>query len=176
MGWLIRFKEDYFNRRSRTPKSETTWRTEYQTVFNALPLDEELNTGLLLKVITATEPDSRSRKRFCMVAGQLGKFAGLDFEPSQLAGSYSPQKVSPRELPTDKEIAQWRDRLPAERGWQYAFGLMATYGLRNHELFNLALDSLTEPPGILTVLDGKTGGDVCGPAFRNGMTNGTYGR
>lgn len=163
--WATKFKEDYFTRRSCTPKSQTTWRTEYQTVFNALPPDEELSNGLLLKTITATEPDSRSRQRFCMVTGQLAKFAGLDFNSSPFAGSYSPRRVSPRELPTDKEIAQWRARIPVDHGWQYAFGLMATYGLRNHELFNLDLDSLTKPHGILTVLDGKTGARRVWPCF-----------
>jgi hypothetical protein len=61
-----------------------------------------------------------------MVAKQLAKFAGLDFDPSPLAGSYSPRRVSPRELPTDEEIAQWRNCISPARGWQYAFSLMAT--------------------------------------------------
>lgn len=155
--WMEKFKENYFTRRARTPKSETTWRTEYQTFFNALPPDEVLTRSLLLQAITSTEADSRSRQRFCMVAKLLAKLAGLDFDPSPLAGSYSPRQVTPRELPTDEEIAAWYQRIPDRHGWQYAFGLMATYGLRNHEVFNLDLDSLTKPPGIVTVLNGKTG-------------------
>ena len=155
--WAERFKENYFTRRARTPKSETTWRTEYQTFFNALPQDEALTGSLLLQVVTRTEPDSRSRQRFCMVAKQLAKFAGIDFDPSPLAGSYSPRRVTPRDIPTDEAIATWYERLPDTHGWQYAFGLMATYGLRNHEVFNLDLNSLTKLPGIVTVLDGKTG-------------------
>jgi integrase len=155
--WIEKFKKDYFTRRSRTPKSETTWRTEYQTFFNTLPQDEHLTSCLLLQSIKSTEPDSRSRQRFCMVAKQLAKFAEIDFDPSPLAGSYSPRQVTPRDIPTDEEIANWYERIPDTHGWQYAFGLMATYGLRNHEVFNLDLESLTKSPGIVTVLDGKTG-------------------
>jgi len=35
--------------------------------------------------------------------------------------------------------------------------MIACYGLRNHEIFHLDLDSLKTAPGILEVLDGKTG-------------------
>ncbi len=33
--------------------------------------------------------------------------------------------------------------------WQRAFGLIAAYGISNHELFHVDLDSLLEPPGHL---------------------------
>ena len=40
--------------------------------------------------------------------------------------------------------------------WKLAFSLMAAYGLRNQEVFNLDRSTLEQSP-VLTVLDGKTG-------------------
>jgi integrase len=157
--WSIAFEKDYFVRRARTGKSETTYRTEYQSGFNALPKDALLTSDLLRRLIEGSPADTRSRQRFCSFAKQLAKFAGIElgFNPSDFAGDYSPAEVSPRTLPTDEEISDWHDRIPHD-GWRLVFGLMATYGLRNHEVFNLDLASLQKSPGILTVLDGKTGG------------------
>jgi integrase len=88
--------------------------------------------------------------------GQLTKFAGIDLDVSRLAGSYSPSSVTPRDLMSDAEIAQWYQKIPNPQ-WRCVFGLMATYGFRNHEVFHIDLDSLKENPGILVVRAGKTG-------------------
>lgn len=47
--------------------------------------------------------------------------------------------MTPRDLPTDETIAQWRERIP-NPNWQYAYGLIAVYGLRPHEVFRCNLD------------------------------------
>ena len=158
LGVLIeRFEKDYFSRRARTAKSETTWRTEYRTVFSQLPSDQPASAEILQDVILAkSEPDTRTRKRYCMVLGQFAKFAGIKLDVSRLAGSYSPSSVSPRDLMSDAEIVQWRQRIP-NPAWKYVFGLMATYGLRNHEVFHIDFESLQQEPGILVVREGKTG-------------------
>lgn len=83
----------------------------------------------------------------------------MESDATALRGDYSPKRVSPRDLPTDVEISEWRDRIPHEH-WQYAFGLMACYGLRNHELFHIDLEKLKTSP-VLSLIDdcggGKTG-------------------
>lgn len=154
--WISQFEQDYFTRRARTPQSETTWRGDYVTFFNKLPPDAPLTAELLKKAVIAVPPDTRSRQRACMVASALAKFALLDFDATPYSGNYSPALLTPRTLPTDAEIVEWREKIKDPR-WQFVYGLMATYGLRNHEVFNLDLDSLKKEPGILAVLDGKTG-------------------
>ena len=42
----------------------------------------------------------------------------------------------------------WYDQIPNPQ-WQYVFGLIAAYGISNHELFYLDLDSLQRSPGHL---------------------------
>jgi len=41
--WIEEFENDYFNRRERNEKSETTWKVEYQSMFKRLPKDEKLS-------------------------------------------------------------------------------------------------------------------------------------
>ncbi len=156
VGELIQaFEKDYFSRNKRDAKTETTWRTEYALVFRKLPADQEISASLLLDKVEKTNPDSRTRKRYCMVLGALAKFAGLELDLSGLAGDYSPSKVTPRNLPSDADIQEWYGRIENPQ-WRYVFALMATYGLRNHEVFHLDLESLKHSH-ILTVNDGKTG-------------------
>ncbi|MBW4527071.1 MAG: site-specific integrase [Phormidium tanganyikae FI6-MK23] len=159
-GWIERFEVDYFNRKRRNPKSETTWETEYDQVFRQLPPDEPLTAELLRSHILKTDPDTRNRQRYCMVSEALAKFAALPLDAKSLKGKYSAKsakKLTPRDLPTDKEISEWRDRISNEQ-WQYAFGLMACYGLRNHELFHIDLERLKESPVLHLIEDAHGGG------------------
>jgi hypothetical protein len=52
LGVLIeKFKQDYFSCRARTPKSETTWRTEYRTVLSQLPADQPASAEIFRQII-----------------------------------------------------------------------------------------------------------------------------
>ncbi|MBD2019411.1 site-specific integrase [Leptolyngbya sp. FACHB-36] len=155
--WAAEFEARYFQERSRTPKTETTWQKDYAISLRKLPAEKPLTAEVLLEAIAQTEPDTRTRKRVCMVFGQLAKLAGIELKLDRLRGSYSPRAVQPRDLPSDQLIVEWRDQIE-DPAWQWVYGMLATYGLRNHEVFLLDLESLKEPPGALTVLDGKTGG------------------
>lgn len=154
--WVERFEADYFNRKARSHKTETTWKGDYLKVFNRLPQDKALSAALLKQAVLATEPDTRNRKRSCMALGSLARFAKLEFDPKPFAGNYSPRRVSPRDLPTDEMIAEQYYKL-VNPGWQWVYGMIATYGLRPHEVFRLDLDALRQGEQIVSVLDGKTG-------------------
>ncbi|AUB36621.1 Integrase [Nostoc flagelliforme CCNUN1] len=154
--WIQEFEKDYFQRKQRTFKTESTWKVEYQTVFKMLPVDEILNVEILKQVILATKPDTRTRKRFCLTLKLLAKFAGLDFNPDSYSGSYSYRSRQIRSLPTDKLILECYSNLENAK-WQWIFGILATYGLRNHEVFFLDLEQLRAGNQIITVLAGKTG-------------------
>ena len=111
-----------------------------------------------MAVVLSTKPNTRTRQKACIYLKALAKFACVnDFDPGQYKSDYSPESVELRNIPTDKEIMQWRDRLDNRRGWQYAFGLMAAYGLRNHELFYVDLESIKKPPGHLRIVESKRG-------------------
>jgi integrase len=83
----------------------------------------------------------------------LAKFAKLDFDPKPYRGNYSPEMVTPRNLPEDLTIAKLRETF-ANKAWQWVYGMMATYGLRNHEVFKL---DLSDFPIVQVLEDTKTG-------------------
>jgi integrase len=74
------------------------------------------------------------------------------------AGGYGLHAAQFRQLPSDAQILEWIERIP-NPGWRLAYGLMATYGLRNHEVFFSDLSALA-PGGdrVIRVLPtSKTG-------------------
>jgi integrase len=51
-----------------------------------------------------------------------------------LWGNYNNSQTQTRQLPSDEDIvAAWR--MIPNPTWQFVYGIMATYGLRNHEVF-----------------------------------------
>ncbi len=154
--WVIAFEENYFNRREKTQKSLTTWNGDYFQVFKHLPQSKRLTSDILHRAILVTLPDTKNRKRYCIVLGALARFAGIDIDTRSLSGKYSPRKVTPRDIPSDADITKWYYQL-INPAWKWLYGILATYGLRNHEVFRLDLDQLRGGCRILHVLDGKTG-------------------
>ncbi|WOB42990.1 site-specific integrase [Thermoleptolyngbya oregonensis NK1-22] len=159
--WVQRFEVDYFTRRQRSPKTETTWRHDYRKVFDRLPADEPLTEQVLYRAIVATAPDTRTRKRFADVCQRLAQFAGLTVDFRPLRGGYSPSKVTPRNLPNDGAIAFWRRHIPNPT-WQRVYGLLAVYGLRPHEVFALDFEDF---PLIRVGEEGKTGARIVYPLY-----------
>lgn len=154
-GWVAEFESDYFGRRGRNPKVETTWDKDYSIPFGRLPQGKVLNAEVLLGAIALTTPNSRARQRYCTAYGALAKFAGLEFETAHLRGNYSPAAVNPRELPGDELVLEWDTKIPNPQ-WQTFYRLMTVYGLRNHECWYVDLDRLSTE-AIALVKDGKTG-------------------
>jgi len=161
--WVQKFETNYWNINKRTQQSLTTWDTDYNAVLSKLPQDQVMSMNLLKSLALTTEPDSRSRKRFCMVLGALAKFAELPGVESlkELSGKYSPSEVTPRDLPTDEAISQWRSQIKSD-GWRWVFGMMAAYGLRNHEVFRA---SLVDFPTVRIPRETKTKARFVYPLF-----------
>ena len=137
--WLEKFEADYWNRRGKSPAVRTTWRCDYQFDFKKLDNALPLTIALLTESLLETPPASRARKRRSIALGALAKFAGLDAEPlRRLRGKYSGKEVGERNLPTDAAIIQWHDWMVEHHPqWAWIYGMMATYGLRPHEVFKI---------------------------------------
>jgi integrase len=164
-SWLKTLEERYFEQRQRTTKSQGTWDKEYFAVLRQLPQGGALTVELLEELVRKTKPDSRTRRRVCYAASALAGVAGLQLDVSRLIGNYSPRRASPRDIPGDTLISEWRDRIP-NQSWQWAYGVMAVYGLRNHEIGYIDLESLQKAPGIISILEGgKTGARRVWPCY-----------
>lgn len=152
--WIEQFERFHWQKTPRTQASETTWKTDYQQIFNKLPKSQPLTVEVLVDCIVKTEPNSRTRKRACDYCYKLADFANLEGkeEIKRFSGSYSAAAVNPRSLPSDGQIAEWRDSLKGSP-WRWVAGMLACYGLRGHEVFRLELSDFP----VVRVLSGKTG-------------------
>ncbi|MEP0872460.1 site-specific integrase [Trichocoleus desertorum AS-A10] len=162
--WLERFEASYFQSRPRGQSQINTFHKNYWLLIRRMPQDEILTASLLLNTIEEeSEAGSRNRQLFCMSYGALAKLAGIEIDLKVLDSSYSPKSVSPRDLPTDEEIVAAWERIK-NPGWKWIFAMLATYGLRNHEVFRLDTSRLREPPHTLRVLqETKTGSRLVYP-------------
>jgi integrase len=122
-----------------------------------LSKDELLTLDLIDEYIRNINPDIKSRKRACTVLGALAEFAKLDYDPSPLAGKYSPKRVSPHDLPDDRTVAEIGLSIK-NSSWRWVYGMMATYGMRNHEVFRIDFDLLQQGCKVVSILENtKTG-------------------
>lgn len=154
--WIEAFEADYFSKRKRVEQSLATWKGDYFQTFKHLPQNQQLTIEVIKKCILSTEPDTKTRKRYCTCLDALARFANINLDTKALSGKYSPKRVRPRDIPSDADIAHWYYQIK-NPAWQWVFGILATYGLRNHEVFRIDFDQLRSGNRILHVLGGKTG-------------------
>ncbi len=171
-GTLAAFERSFFNepRRRRNPAgSRTTWTAAYLPYLRRLsraagqpaaPGETPIDARLLEQTLETYELGSRSRQQCGTALAALARHLGLTLPDdwSQRAGGYGLHAARFRRLPSDAQILQQLERIP-NPGWRLAYGLMATYGLRNHEVFYCDLSALA-PGGdkVIRVLPAsKTG-------------------
>lgn len=156
--WIEKFEADYWNRRAKNPKSETTWAIDYAGPFRRLNPYEPLTTAAILDAVKSTNPDTRTRRRVCLAYNALARFANLPINLEPYKGNYGPNSVTPRIIPSDSEIVATWERIESEE-WRWAFGMIAAYGLRPHEVFTCKFDRYPR----LRVSAGKTGARLVYP-------------
>ncbi|MGF1535057.1 MAG: site-specific integrase [Elainellaceae cyanobacterium] len=133
------FRSSFFQQR-HTASAQTTWRTAYAPYLRKLEAIAQSSTRLtpaeaIYTTLDAIPPNTRSRQVACTALNAFAQF--LDLELPQLDGrwgSYSRSQTKLRQLPTDEIILEAYHRIP-NSAWQFVYGMMATYGLRNHEVF-----------------------------------------
>jgi integrase len=161
---IARFKEQYFIDHLPTIQSLGTWEHDYLSVLSHFDGDKIVTAKVLQEFIkTKTKPNTSTRKKACVVLGGLARFLQLDLNVASLRGNYSASKVNPRLLPDDKTIVEWYDRIKYPSS-KWAYGMLATFGLRNHELFFVDLGYLVENR-ICYVTEGKRGARKTWPFY-----------
>lgn len=156
--WLAAFKKDYFERRKRTPTSEASFCSAYRAYFQRLPQTQPLTQKVLDQTLRKIEPDSYLRLRACYAYQALGRFASIDVAfIKNLKGTYCVHRPAPRNLPSDAEIVELFYKIP-NLDWRWVYAIIATFGLRPHEAFNLDTQDLENGGTLLKVLQStKTG-------------------
>jgi len=165
---LAAFEAAFFAdpRRRRNPAGcRTTWSSAYLPYLRrlaAVAAERDLPLGLpLLEVaLESYAASSRSRQQCGTALAALARHFELDLPDnwSERAAGYGLHAAQFRRLPGDAQILLWAEQIP-NPAWRLAYGLMATYGLRNHEVFFCDLSALA-PGGdrVIRVLPtSKTG-------------------
>ncbi|WP_255018275.1 site-specific integrase [Cyanobium sp. WKJ7-Wakatipu] len=165
---LAAFEATFFAdpRRRRNPAGcRTTWSSAYLPYLRrlaAVAAERDLPLGLpLLEVaLESYAASSRSRQQCGTALAALARHFELDLPDnwSERAAGYGLHAAQFRRLPGDPQILLWAEQIP-NPAWRLAYGLMATYGLRNHEVFFCDLSALA-PGGdrVIRVLPtSKTG-------------------
>ncbi|MEB3320363.1 MAG: site-specific integrase [Cyanobium sp.] len=166
---LQNFEQAFFHdpRRRRNPAGcRTTWTAAYLPYLRRLCRTAAADgaaplTAALLELTLESYPlGSRSRQQCGTALAALARHLGMPLPDDwrQRAGGYGLHAARFRTLPSDRQILEQLERIPNPR-WRLAYGLMATYGLRNHEIFYCDLSALA-PGGdrVIRVLPtSKTG-------------------
>jgi integrase len=148
LGVLVdQFERAFFqdHQRRRNPAgSRTTWTAAYRPYLRRLlqqgqserALPPAALSELLERVLESYEPASSSRQQCGIALAALARHAGIPLPPDwgERAAGYGLHAARFRRLPSDRQILQLLELIPSP-AWRLAYGLMATYGLRNHEVF-----------------------------------------
>lgn len=147
---LEAFEQDWQQRQDESSSSRTTWESAYAPYLRKLKTVAQANPKLSLveaiyATIQSTTSNSRSRQACCTVLGAVATFLDLELpiDLKSFWGRYSPDRTQARELPADPLIAATIDQIP-NPAWRFVYGVMATYGLRNHEVFLCDYSALSE--------------------------------
>ena len=138
------FKKEFFSDTSKSKSSAgmlSTWQSAYKPYMNRLmgvsnTSRLKLDQGLLLEILLSYKENSRSRQQCGIALSALAKHLKLELPQNwkQLQSGYGIHESNFRELPSDEQIINSFHLIPNPK-WKFVFGLMATYGLRNHEVF-----------------------------------------
>jgi integrase len=162
---VLAFQAHFFEHH-QSPGAHSTWDNAYLPYYRklqALAADRPhlAVAELIYATIQSTKANSRSRQACCTAMQALDKFLDLNLPHplAPLAGHYNPSQTQRRHLPSDADILEFYEKIP-NPAWRFVYGIMATYGLRNHEVFFTDFEGLLtgEPEAVIEVLETtKTG-------------------
>jgi hypothetical protein len=120
---------------------QATWNKAYAPYLRKLQALSDRRTSLslpeaIVATVKETRANSRSRQVCCTAMDAFAEFLGVELtvDLKTLWGKYGSSRTQMRQLPTDEQIMEWFHHIP-NPAWQFVYGVMAAYGLRNHEVF-----------------------------------------
>ena len=147
------FKILFFNNPSRKgsfSSKRTTWDSAYKPYLRRLQKigedkGKDLNKDLFCEVLSSYKLNSRSRKQCSTSLGLFARYLNINLPEDwkALGSGYDLKKYKFRELPNDRLIKDLWNSIP-NPSWKLVYGLMACYGLRNHEVFFSDFSSISE--------------------------------
>lgn len=154
---IAQYEQEFWKTHVKNRQGIRTWETHYLRHLKKLPLDRPLSTESLEIALQKTKPHTVSRFYLVWQLRKFCKFCG--FDGLKIINSYATPLPAPsvRKIPSDDEILQGftkigaplsqyasKENLTLPAQWQWAYGMLATYGLRPHELFAVDLQAFTD--------------------------------
>ncbi len=143
---IVFFDDPY--RRKSIPGCLSTWKSSYLPYLRRLlklagKSQSQINVNLLTKTLLSYQEQSRSRLQCATSLGAFARHLNLTLPENWYAeaAGYGMHKARFRRLPNDELIIKSFYQIPNPK-WRLVYGLMATYGLRNHEVFFCDLSTL----------------------------------
>jgi integrase len=177
------YEREFWKTHEKNRQGVRTWESHYIRHLKKLPSDVPLSLEALESALLKTKPNTSAR---FFLAWQLKKFCDFcGIDAGKTISSYATPKPHPslRRIPSDEEIIQAfhdigmplspyasKENITLPEQWQWAYGMLATYGLRPHELFAVDLEAFVASANTFhlvilnpSLTDGtKTGERNCG--------------
>lgn len=149
---LEQYKEHYFKQRKDNKTPNHTWNACYRYIELVLSqYDLPLTLKIIREIVDRTKNNTVNRKYHLNgLASLLKHFDNTEFkEVIKRYKSENNPKSRAKHIPNDNEIINVyeygfkihpscrKDRRSSYEQWQFLYGLLATYGLRVHELWNI---------------------------------------
>lgn len=172
------YEREFWKTHQKNRQGIRTWETHYLRHLKKLPQDVPLTQKALEQALEKVQPNTSSRFYLAWQLKKFCDFCGVD--GNKIIDSYTTPHPSPslRKIPSDEEIVQGfgiigtplspyasKENLTQPEQWQWVYGMLATYGLRPHELFAVDLEAFTTPSNIfhlVTLNPSLTGGTKTG--------------
>lgn len=147
---LEQFEDKYFLCRPTNRQSQTTFKNHLRCLKRYLPLDKPLTDKLIEEVIKQSRAATAKRRQLVIALSVFCKTFKYNFCFDGYKAGYKSEK---RLLPSDKEIEDKYHNFELYKGnsafpwrsWRWIYGMLATYGLRPHEVFAIDLKAFTNP-------------------------------
>lgn len=154
------YEKEFWKTHDKNRQSMNNWKNQYLKYLNKLPLQMPLSDEALTEACNKSKPNTMSRY---YLVWQLKKFCNFcNFNGSKILDSYATKKPNrkKRAIPSDDEVIKGFKKIgePLHKltrktaiqpeQWQWIYGMLATYGLRGHELFAVDLEAFVNPTNI----------------------------
>lgn len=139
--------------------SQSTWEVSYMGLLRQINCNQEVTTTTLEKALTKYRREQYSYKLLWYLCKDIALLSGC---PLPDVGDPLYSKAKKVDVPTDDEIVEWV--LNAGQPHQWAWGMMATYGLRPHEV---GVSTMIEGDQVSVPDETKTGHRLVLPVPRD---------
>lgn len=120
--------------RTDPERGHKNWTKNWLPALRKLPLAGAVTEKTLLQVVECLPENGSSRRNQGTILAQVAESLSIPTARLRKAcAGYGAGRLTPRDIPEDGVITSTLERVSA-RHWRWCLGMLATYGLRPHEL------------------------------------------